>query len=368
MPSFDNIQLTDECLSDPLLMALAWKKAHNYIRTTSWYADNFELDKTSLDLPDYCEQWAKWIKNGRNKKDIKLNPLELVPAPKSSEWTFKTPGEDDTSTYCLDWKPKNADDLRLRPLAHVGIREQTLFTLLMMCLANHVETKQGDPATENKAVHEKRVVSYGNRLFCTYEDDKAEHNYGATYIYSKFFLDYRKFLQRPYHFANKALSEKHPDDDLYIVELDIKQFFDRVDRNTLKDNIVALVEEQGIENSDATLYTKLLDGLLNWEWDQQAKADYTVCTTVEVPEPPMGIPQGLVAGGFLANIYLLAFDDELKAGIGQPLVQPLGFAHALQLVDYCRYVDDMRLVLTGPKLSHDCTKENLQSAIEDYWP
>ena len=74
-----------------------------------------------------------------------------------------------------------------------------MMTLVMMCLANEVETLQGDPTTDNKDVHKKGVVSYGNRLYCTYKEDAegkltAEHNYGATTIYSKYFTDYRKFF------------------------------------------------------------------------------------------------------------------------------------------------------------------------------
>lgn len=200
-----SLELTEEYLTDPLLMALAWKKAHSYIRTTNWYADNFELDKSSLLLSEKCVQWAREI------RDVApLTPLKLVPTPKSCEWTFEKPKGNNKS--CLIWQPKSTDELSLRPLAHISIQEQTYFTLLLMCLANQVETKQGNPATEYEQVHEKGVVNYGNRLYCIYDDDgQAEHNFGATTIYSKYFTDYRQFLERPYYFAQQQVTEKLPD-------------------------------------------------------------------------------------------------------------------------------------------------------------
>ncbi|QSR34214.1 hypothetical protein CFI10_04305 [Marinobacterium iners] len=128
----------------------------------------------------------------------------------------------DATVTGSDKKQEDKDNnfLRLRPLAHIGIREQSIMTLVMMCLTNEVETKQGDPSTDYKEVHEKGVVSYGNRLYCRYEDDKAEHSYGATTTYSKYFTDYRKFLERPYHFpesvTSPAVAAPSTEDDLAL--------------------------------------------------------------------------------------------------------------------------------------------------------
>ncbi len=229
---YDRLQLTKQYLIDPMLMALAWKKSHDYIRNTNWYADNFELDKSALNLAALCEKWASDISTGQTE----FKDLKLVPAPKTSPWHFDENNCSEFSEadlnqridkiaapcYCLKWAPREPNKLKLRPLAHIGIKEQTIMTLVMMCLANEVEALQGDPSTDYNEVHDKQVVSYGNRLYCTYKEDSegnltAEHNYGATTIYSKYFTDYRKFLQRPYHFAAKALPEKSPDEDIYLM-------------------------------------------------------------------------------------------------------------------------------------------------------
>lgn len=246
---YDKLSLNHQYLTDPLLLALAWKKAHEYVRTANWYADHFELDVSSIDLPNRCDEWAKEITG-----HLDFSDLELVPAPKSHPWEFVTPDDPlQIAEFKLLWQPKelaeqaaetgkeqednNNSFLRLRPLAHMPIREQTVMTLVMMCLANEVETRQGDPSTDYKKVHEKGVVSYGNRLYCRYEDGKAEHSYGATTTYSKYFTDYRKFLERPYHFARKELQEKSEEHEVYLLEVDLSQFFDCIDRKKLVEKL-----------------------------------------------------------------------------------------------------------------------------------
>lgn len=352
---YDKLSLNDQYLTDPLLLALAWKKAHEYIRTANWHADSFELDTSSIDLPNRCKEWV-----GKIESEIHFKDLELVPAPKSHPWEFITPDDPlQISEFKLIWQPRKEPDetvtgsdkkqedkdnnfLGLRPLAHIGIREQTIMTLVMMCLANEVETKQGDPSTDYKEVHEKGVVSYGNRLYCRYEDGKAEHSYGATTTYSKYFTDYRKFLERPYYFARKELQEKSEEQEVYLLEIDLSQFFDCVDREKLIESIKAIARDQGpLEELDETTINNVLKAFKNWEWSTSAKTTFTeVCSSTARP----GLPQGLVASGFFANIYMAEFDDFMKNLIGQPIEDDSD----IKLADYCRYVDDMRLVLVGP--------------------
>ncbi|GGY35457.1 hypothetical protein GCM10011297_05740 [Bacterioplanes sanyensis] len=379
---YDSLKLTKDYLTDPMLMALAWKKAHEYIRNTNWYADNFELDKSALNLPKLCEEWRNGILGG----SIRFDDLKLVPAPKTSQWHFtprKTMDEllksnfdevdlEVKNCYCLKWQPVHLRDVKLRPLAHIGIKEQTIMTLVMMCLANEVEALQGDPSTDYDEVHDKQVVSYGNRLYCTYNEESegkltAEHNYGATTIYSKYFTDYRKFLQRPYHFAAKALPEKSPDEEIYLIELDLSQFFDLINRKKLLEKITGVVrDKQNAAINEKGAVETLLQAFDDWDWSACAKENYHICATEEVKEPRKGLPQGLVASGFLSNIYMLDFDSQMLAWIKNGL--PKETAKTLTLIDYCRYVDDMRLIVTGPARGENNSKplSNIRNAINTW--
>lgn len=351
---YEEISLTDEYLSDPLLMALAWKKSHQYIRNTNWYADNFELDLSALSLVEHCNQWVKSL-----AKPIEFSKLELVPAPKTYQWEFveakifdamcepETPKD-----HNLIWQPKPDDknnnsesSLKIRPLAHIPIREQSMMTLLIMGLANKVETAQGNPETPLSDVHEKGVVSYGNRLYCQYRDDgQANHSYGATTIYSKYFVDYRRFLERPYYFATQQLGEISPDERVYLIELDLSKFFDLIKRELLIEKVNQLIEHQD-KDCEYKCLGNLLSAFEQWGWTNNAANAYgELCKSDEVPFAPKGLPQGLVAAGFLSNIYMLEFDEQFQGHLGKSFSD----SH-LRLVDYCRYVDDIRLVVVGPK-------------------
>ncbi|NLB76735.1 MAG: hypothetical protein GX799_09780 [Crenarchaeota archaeon] len=382
-----NIKLNDKYLTDPILLALAWKRAHNYVRSFNWYADNFELDKSSLFLQKKCKEWVKELE--LESGEINLKPLELVPAPKTHTWEFIKPSLESESQdkECLIWQPQESTaELSLRPLAHIGIKEQTYFTLLMSCLANIVETKQGDPSTAFDEVHAKQVVSYGNRLYCTYENGKAEHNYGSAILYSKYFADYRVFLQRPYYFAQQENFEKSQGEDIYIVELDLKQFFDTINREKLIQKIENLIKEQNplqSKEGNKKSTTILLESFKNWEWSDDAKKDAIFFSgksgSQSRDELPKGIPQGLVAGGFLANIYLLEIDKIMSSILNQTykqddvenskkseeidsILQAL-YDQNIKINDYCRYVDDIRLVISAPKLSRDYSLQQLTKTI-----
>jgi len=192
----------------------------------------------------------------------------------------------------------------------------------------------------------------------------AEHNYGATTIYSKYFTDYRKFLQRPYHFAVKSLTEKAPDEEIYLLELDISQFFDRIDRDKLHGKIKKLVQkEQNFQIKPKSVVENLLNAFDSWSWSECTKSSYHLCATPDIATPPLGLPQGLVASGFFSNIYMLDFDTYIAELIGKKVPES-----NLVLVDYCRYVDDMRLVVIGPKRDNNNPNpiQNIQKII-NHW-
>jgi hypothetical protein len=221
-----------------------------------------------------------------------------------------------------------------------------------MCLANLVESEQGDPLTDFKDVHVKGVVNYGNRLYCQYSDDKAEFSWGNSTTYSKFFADYRKFLTRTLHFGGLASRNKTTNEKVYEIQLDLAKFFDLVDRKILIEKI------KGIANNEDPLLNKLLSAFEEWQWDKESPEVYKqVCANNDVPNIPKGIPQGLVAGGFFANIYLLEFDQWFAHQIGEKFNDT-----GLVLVDYCRYVDDMRLIV----VSNTCKDPNdIKGFIEE---
>lgn len=60
--------------------------------------------------------------------------------------------------------------MELRPLAHVSLRDQVVTTAIMLCLADLVETLQGDPRPNGYALGEgvrKRYASAKRWVLCS---------------------------------------------------------------------------------------------------------------------------------------------------------------------------------------------------------
>ncbi len=370
---------TDEYLTDKVILAQAWKKSQNFIRSTNWYANTFELEQSILALSSNLDNWQIELES----HDYVLTPLRLIPAPKSTKWEFVNislfPPVDKNGMnwQCLEeasanlnqsWQPveeqvvdnkTNTPVLQrqvpaLRPLAHVPIKEQTYFTALMMCLANQVETIQGDTSTHLEQVHEKNIVNYGNRLFCRFMEDDAKFPWGNSTIYSKYFTDYQKFLARSNHFAKQAIQQKSNKEQVFEVQLDLNRFYDCINRLKLNEKIVELIK--GNDEAELCGIKTLLNKFENWEWDDESKSLYKKVCQKDSEKAPLGIPQGLVAGGFLANIYLLDFDTKISFLINNCIKEK----HLI--VDYSRYVDDMRLVIVT-----ESQKLELKQDIVEYF-
>lgn len=340
-------------LSDKAVIVQAWKKAHEYIRRHNWYSDNLDLDLSCINLEDM------YLEIQRDFADVegscyRPSQMRVVPAPKAcgkwnlSEGSFRSP-----------------QGFGLRPLAHLKVKDQVVSMMFLMCLANVIERRQGVPRPVEELGRLMDVVSYGNRLITdlrvTAEDegDKEERPMGdASFLwgnsetYSRYYEDYQSFIARP-GWVLKGLQKDGVGEGrhYYVVSLDLSKFYDRIDRKIL-------VEKVRREVVAANLYDKaFVDALarsMEWRWDDrdsrmveryQAELNDGDSGCRDWAEGRAGIPQGLATGGFFANIYLLAFDDYMKLIVSDgKSVETSGTR--IRIHDYCRYVDDMRLVVS----------------------
>ena len=371
---YNKLLPTESFLTDEVILLNAWKKSHQHIRGINWYVDCLDLDKSALELGNRVSELSSSLKS----KELCLTPLKLIPAPKSHPWQFFKPHKDDyfnLSASPLIWLPQELkgqeDDsqpllLPMRPLAHVSINDQTLFTALMILLADKVESVQGDPSTPFNEVHEKGVINYGNRLHCKYVNSQAKYSWGNSNTYSKFFQDYQQFLTRPIHFGREAKRVKASKEEIYEIHLDFSKFYDSIDRSELNEKICNLIKDITGNEPDKCIQ-HVLDNFKDWVWTPESHTLYEeVCRNAHIPSlnGNKGIPQGLVAGGFFANIYLLAFDKQVAELIGQYLDED----KSVLLVDACRYVDDLRLIVKADKKPNTENKlrELVTSKLESY--
>ncbi|WBM36420.1 reverse transcriptase domain-containing protein [Alcaligenes faecalis] len=392
-----------ERLCDVVVLAQAWKKSHTFIRTHNWYADVLELDTSTIDLENRLETWAEQVKEA----DFRPKDLLLVPAPKNTNWCFRSmPNEPPTVQEMLDgdisdlggeptfedWAPKECSlvdatessdkpqrSQKLRPLAHLCIRDQTLATAVMMCLAEVVESAQGDTsATGAGAIYKSGVVSYGNRLHCTWvkttsTSPRAEFSWGNSRTYRQFFQDYRAFLARPRRICMELASQLRSRRELFVVSLDIKSFFDQIDRNALIEELKLLECEHRQEHRlpdsmrSNPLFWERTTRIISWQWREEDLNEVKECRGDKDQELEVGLPQGLVASGFFANAYLVRFDRDMQATVskGEAVID------GMCLLDYCRYVDDMRLVVEvqaglGPDLVLKSVKEHVTKVLVNH--
>ncbi|MCW8165740.1 reverse transcriptase [Verminephrobacter aporrectodeae subsp. tuberculatae] len=359
-------------LADVVVLSQAWKKSHAFMRRHNWYADVLELDASTVDLEDKLLRWCADV----SKKNFCPRELFLVPAPKIAKWEFRsTPGEpspeaprdlgidspDSNKPTFEDWAPKKepgsdaaSSNLtqKLRPLAHLSIRDQTLATAVMMCLAEAVETAQGDTSGKDVLMMRKRgVVSYGNRLQCNWVEQPnvpscAKFSWGNSRTYRQYFQDYRAFLARPRRVCAELLTQLPPGRELFVVSLDIKSFFDRVDVAALLQELCRIEVEHrqtfGLPDRSAAdkVFWQRAKRIFRWQWCSGDHKQAELMCEGGQKKLELGLPQGLVASGFLANAYLLQLDSDLRsaASVGSDV----------KLLDYCRYVDDMRMVVEAP--------------------
>lgn len=326
-------------LHDVVVLSQAWKKAHTYIRRHNWYADTLELDCSAIDLECNLKQWSSELRLGR----FQTNPAWLVPAPKNGAWGF---GAAFRGNWGARPQPENQRPV-LRPLAHLGIREQTVATAAMLCLADCIESAQGNTGLPPEKALSSGVFSYGNRLYCRWTEDnqRAHFPWGNATTYSQYFQDYQRFVARPNALARRVYAECGDDSTVYVVKLDLSAFYDNVDIrrlvSKLKDAYLVFQENHVAIPAAETKFWTLLRQILTFRWREEDLQQGYLFRGAALPQ---GLPQGLLASGFLANAYMLEFDKAIgtiaQAGKG------LGEGESVSIHDYCRYVDDLRFVVT----------------------
>ena len=341
-PSLEDLRL--ECL-----LMQAWKKTSSYLRTHSWYADTLGIDYQSVRIPAFLaeiqegiDSYATWTPE----------PLELVPAPKTQQWCFDDSG---------NWIPRPNQDYqkKLRPLAHVALRDQVVATAVMLCLADRVETRMNDPRLSiDSEENRRRVLAYGHRLVCDdAEDGGLRHRWGSTKLYRQYFQDYQTFLRRPRVVAERLDSDS-PEFEIAIVQSDLSKFYDRIQPDLLGQKF----EQLGRDGDDPRFF-ELAGRVFDWRWADTKRASRHSREHGLDGFMNVALPQGLVASGFFGNVVMQDFETRLRGAFGRVIDEALGIA----LLDAAYYVDDFRLVVQVPRSDPGLTESKVSDAISAWF-
>lgn len=330
----------------------AWKKTSSYLRSHSWYADTLGIDMQSLRVSSFLGE----VQARLQKPDQwEPRPLRFVPAPKNQRWEI-----DENER----WRPERVKKIRsksnpmsqkdqrkkdyIRPLAHVDLGDQVVATAILLCLADRVETRLGDPRLDvTRGNNRKKILAYGHRLLCDkVGESNLRNRWGSSKLYRGYFQDYRKFLERPRHVKNELKSRENKDLDVAVVQSDLSKFYDRVRPSMLHPKL-----REFQESSDESSFFDLAERVLNWRWhfsDRDRALRYAEANDIDDGFMEVVLPQGLVASGFFANIALIDLDQILKKKLVQQKLGDVTELEQLYLEDICYYVDDFRLVMSFP--------------------
>ena len=180
------------------------------------------------------------------------------------------------------------------------------------------------------------MVSYGHRLLCDNDEGEMRFRWGNSVVYRRYFQDYQHFVSRPEEIVREVFSEST---DWAIIQADLSQFYDRVRPSTLNQKVQTLFRS----TADAALLEKF-STFFAWSWhptNLKEALNYAVNGETPISDfDSIALPQGLVASGFFANAVLIDFDESVSRDFDQWFDD-----RSWQLVDFCRYVDDMRIVV-----------------------
>ncbi|PTO70541.1 reverse transcriptase domain-containing protein [Vibrio splendidus] len=344
-----NLQPHSSHLHDPYVLGLAWKKADGFVRSHNWYADLLSLDKYTLNIDRAIKAWSKKIAQGK----FQNTELKLIPAPKAAKWSIEK-GR---------WIQKKSDR-KLRPLADVFIKDQTVATAVTMCVADALETRQKNCSLVDQDYTDhidNNIVSYGNRLLCDWEDGLARFRWGGSEFYRKYSSDYRTFLQRPASIGRDVQQKVSTADEVYVLHLDLSNFYGSIKLDLLFNKLERIASDhykkQHKENyvHDAIFWNKALD-VFDWDWSEESVED---AKKLDLPTS-LGLPQGLASSGALSNAYLIDFDEKVIGNLRSKVSDNQVYLH-----DYCRYVDDLRFVVSGESLNKTKIKDSIEAFVQD---
>ena len=265
--------------------------------------------------------------------------------------------------YPVDITPtdgqEHTPDFNMRPLAHVSLRDQVVASALLLCIADRVETEQGDPEPEAgpdaTPRYDSRMISHGHRLLCYEDRGVLHHAWGARTLYREYSTDYKRFLDRPERMARRCL-QKREGRRVFIVACDCSRFYDRIRPTDLAQALVRLQRP-----TDDPRFFDFAARVLSWNWlkgiDSTEAEDYARVAGIE-DYSCVALPQGLASAGFWSNVVLLQLDELLRRSYTDDL-------QGIRIEDVSRYVDDIRIVISTERSDVDSVRKTMTTWLEN---
>lgn len=350
-----------DLLREEYVLVQAWKKTANYIRRYNWFSDPLELDLAAVTFPDFLRKLQTSLST---PEQWQSDPLSLVLAPKAQRWGVQPDrfGPAWQPVFPVETTPTDGQELtpdfNMRPLAHVSLRDQVVATALLLCIADRVETEQGNPDPETgpdaSPRYDSRMISHGHRLLCYGDRGVLHHAWGARTLYREYSTDYKLFLDRPERMARQCL-HKREGRRVFIVACDCSRFYDRIRPADLAQALARLQRP-----TDDPRFFDLAARVLSWNWlkgtDSDEAENYARVAGIE-DYSCIALPQGLASAGFWSNVVLLRLDELLRRSYTDDL-------QGIRIEDVSRYVDDIRIVISTDRSDLGSVEQTVTTWLE----
>lgn len=336
---------------DELKEAYIKYKAHVYHDTTELYqrrklaefetgllSDEFLFGTTpyakgifnlSVELEDKFDAIVEWINNQHSKKEFNqfLDKIDLLYLPKK----FEKPIEEEnfitnkriSDTYTIE---------RVTVFADIPVELHLVTILWIMKYGYKLDAKLDSSCM-------------GNRLLLNKSNNAVIKGSG---LFKPYFTQYQKWRDNAVDEAQRKL---HSGSKVAFINLDLKDYFysARIDFDVIEKEIWG---KEGYKN-DSNLHDIFKE--LHKRYTEKLKA--TKYPNAEL-ENQIGdkciLPIGIASSYVLGNFYLREFDKRIKKLIPQ--------------VYYCRYVDDILVVIENPDFTFHTTEEckSIKFSFEKY--
>lgn len=333
---------------------MAWNRLAQSITYSDVWYDEYDFQRFECML----DHNIRSIRESLRKGSYKMDPIRPIPFPKG--------GKDDNG------------NLKVRPAFWITLKDQLVWVAICNILGPHIEIMIPGWST-------------GNRLYVPMWKEQNENNekwqYGSflnsyPFIYRKWkqgWPRYRKVLTAaikrmaigksgkdeedildetdeaeiaennglPLWLGIRYLSDnyfggKHFKRELYWGGIDLKTFYPTIDTNLLVKDLIkyAQIQDESVK--------QLIQTMFDLEINKSGFSEEELRDMGIENEKRIGLPTGLIVGGWLANVYMLDIDKVIDEKLSQN-----------KNIIHFRYVDDHTFVAK--------TFEDLIDWMNEYW-
>lgn len=360
-------------------MMLAWRKLERAFNYGDIWFDELLIAEFKMNLVDNLKELADSIR----KNEYRMKPIRPIPFPKG--------GNDENGelkvrqSFFIDFRDQLAWMALCNVIGHVFDRKMPAWSFgNRLYVSTWMEKDQdgnniwkvGNYRNTSRHLYRKwtqswplmrRRITASLKMMAGLNKEDLDNQEKQTQEDEMALGKSQEYLKLAYLEEGYFDRREKPLPKLYWAGIDLTKFYQQVKMDTVKNAI--LKELQSYRSDDDSIY-ELIRSLCAFEVDY---SDYGYdggdkdLETMQLnrEEPFDGLPTGLIAAGFLANIFMLEIDAEVNEALNNN-----------RNVIHFRYVDDHVIIATSPEILFEWTawyqellaKHKLEVNIEKLTP